>query len=81
MHEQAKVDSGDDWRSEVGEVSSGALSDDLVRAREPGRGREASAPQDIPALGVERYPLARVLVVLRRPRFVHRGRRRVFRIG
>jgi len=51
MTEQVKVESGDDWRSEVGEVSSGAMSDDLARAREPGRGREASAPQDIPALG------------------------------
>src|SRR3954467_11053837 len=51
MNEQAKIERGDDWRSQVGEVAPGELSDDLVRARELGRGREASTPQDIPALG------------------------------
>jgi membrane protein len=51
MSEEATVDPGDDWRSRIGEVGPREMSDDLVRAREPGRGREATTPQDIPALG------------------------------
>ena len=50
MTDQAKIEHGEDWRSQVG-GSPGELSDDLIRAREPGRGREASSPQDIPARG------------------------------
>jgi len=50
MTDQAKIEHGEDWRSQVG-GSPGGLSDDLIRAREPGRGREASSPQDIPARG------------------------------
>lgn len=47
MNEQAE-----DWRSSVGEKAArGEPSDDLARAREPGRGREASTPADIPARG------------------------------
>ena len=43
---------GEDWRSGVGEkAGSDELSADLTRAREPGRGREASTPTDIPARG------------------------------
>jgi membrane protein len=47
MSEQAE-----DWRSSVGEKAGRReLSDDLARAREPGRGRQASTPTDIPARG------------------------------
>ena len=47
MNEQAE-----DWRSSVGETAArGEPSDDLARAREPGRGREASSPADIPVRG------------------------------
>src|SRR3712207_7802003 len=43
---------GEDWRSKVEEeAGSGALPDDLARAREPGRGREANTPGEIPARG------------------------------
>jgi len=40
-----------DWRAEVGVRSNSARSVDLARAREPGRGREANAPEQIPARG------------------------------
>jgi membrane protein len=47
MNEQAE-----DWRSSVGERAvNGEPSDDLARARELGRGREASTPTEIPARG------------------------------
>ncbi|NBJ10658.1 YihY/virulence factor BrkB family protein [Microvirga arsenatis] len=47
MNEQAE-----DWRTSVGEKAAhGEPPDDLVRAREPGRGREANTPRDIPARG------------------------------
>jgi len=47
MNEQAE-----DWRTSVGEKAAhGEPSDDLVRARELGRGREANTPRDIPARG------------------------------
>ena len=45
-----EIEHGEDWRSKVG-GSPGQLSDDLTRAREPGRGRDASTPRDIPARG------------------------------
>jgi membrane protein len=51
MSDEATVEAGEDWRSQVGEVGPREVSDDLIRAREPGRGREATTPQDIPALG------------------------------
>ena len=41
---------GQDWRAKVGEPDSN-LSTDLNRAREPGRGRDADTPEDIPARG------------------------------
>lgn len=47
----AKVaDKGHDWRAEVGASNSGC-SVDLARAREPGRGREAKTPEQIPPRG------------------------------
>jgi len=43
---------GDDWRSKVEEEAApGVLPDDLNRANEPGRGREANTPGQIPARG------------------------------
>jgi len=42
---------GDDWRAEVGERSDPGLSADHARAREPGRGREANTPEQIPPRG------------------------------
>jgi membrane protein len=43
---------GEDWRSTVGEkAEAGTSSVDLARAREAGRGREASSPGEIPARG------------------------------
>jgi membrane protein len=42
---------GDDWRAKVGERSDPGLSVDLTRAREPGRGRQASTPEQIPLKG------------------------------
>ncbi|WP_445504344.1 YihY/virulence factor BrkB family protein [Microvirga sp. G4-2] len=47
MNEQAE-----DWRSSVGEEAArGDPSDDRARAREPGRGRDANTPGEIPARG------------------------------
>ncbi len=52
MDDHAKNEHAEDWRSHIGEeASSGGRSDDLTRAREPGRGREATTPTDIPASG------------------------------
>jgi membrane protein len=44
------ADKGHDWRAEVGASNSGC-SVDLARAREPGRGREANTPEQIPPRG------------------------------
>ncbi|WP_237476732.1 YihY/virulence factor BrkB family protein [Lichenibacterium dinghuense] len=42
----------EDWRAQVGEEPGApGSSTDLARAREPGRGREADSPKDIPARG------------------------------
>lgn len=41
----------DDWRAQVGERNDPGLAADLERAREPGRGREAETPEQIPARG------------------------------
>jgi Predicted membrane protein len=49
---QAKVaDKGHDWRAEVGARNDSNRSVDLARAREPGRGRGANSPEDIPPRG------------------------------
>ena len=46
----AKIaDQGHDWRAEVGAESSTSV--DVVRAREPGRGRQANTPEEIPPRG------------------------------
>jgi membrane protein len=42
---------GADWRAKVGEPEAAATSVDQARAREPGRGREAKTPEQIPARG------------------------------
>lgn len=45
-------DEGRDWRARVGEEpDTSGLSTDQARAREPGRGREADTPKDIPTRG------------------------------
>ena len=47
-----KDEEGKDWRADVGKRSDpGSLAIDEARAREPGRGRDARSPQDIPARG------------------------------
>jgi membrane protein len=47
-----KDSEGEDWRARLGnERDQAPLATDLARAREPGRGREADTPKDIPALG------------------------------
>lgn len=45
------ADNGDDWRADVGAKSPAASPVDLARARESGRGREASRPEQIPPRG------------------------------
>lgn len=45
------VDEGLDWRAEVGARSNSGRSIDLARAREPGRGRQANTPEQIPPRG------------------------------
>jgi hypothetical protein len=45
------ADKGDDWCAEVGVRGNSARSVDLARAREPGRGREANTPEQIPPRG------------------------------
>lgn len=45
------ADKGEDWRAEVGEKGKSLRSIDLARGREPGRGREASTPEQIPPRG------------------------------
>jgi membrane protein len=42
----------EDWRAAVGEAAvDGGLAEDMARAREPGRGRLAESPTQIPARG------------------------------
>ena len=48
MNEDEK---GDDWRAEVGERNDLGFATDLARAREPGRGRKANTPGQIPPRG------------------------------
>jgi membrane protein len=45
------ADKGSDWRAEIGAKSSTDRSVDLARAREPGRGRDANTPEQIPPRG------------------------------
>jgi membrane protein len=45
------ADAGHDWRAEIGASSNSGRSVDLARAREPGRGREANTPEQIPPRG------------------------------
>ena len=45
------ADEGQDWRAQVGAEDNGDLSVDRARAREPGRGREADTPEQIPPRG------------------------------
>ena len=45
------TDKGHDWRAEIGTRDNAGLSVDLGRAREPGRGREATTPEQIPLRG------------------------------
>lgn len=44
-------DSAQDWRSTVEREGESPLSVALTRAAQPGRGRDATAPEDFPALG------------------------------
>src|SRR5215204_6518590 len=41
----------DEWRAHVGETSDASISADVVRSHEPGRGREANTPEEIPPRG------------------------------
>src|SRR3954449_4942525 len=45
------TDNGHDWRAEIVSRDNAGLSVDLARAREPGRGREANTPEQIPPRG------------------------------
>lgn len=44
-------EAAEDWRAEVGEPLERGSSPDRARAREPGRGREADSPEQIPPRG------------------------------
>jgi len=46
-----KAERGDDWRGQVGERKDSSRSTDVERSREPGRGRQAETPEQIPARG------------------------------
>ena len=46
-----ETEQGEDWRAKVGERINQDLSVDLARAREPGRGRDANTPEQIPFRG------------------------------
>ena len=46
-----ELEAAEDWRAEVGEPIQQDSSPDRVRAREPGRGREADSPEQIPPRG------------------------------
>jgi len=54
------AEKGNAWRAQVGERVNSRRSTNLERAREPGRGREAETPEQIPALGWQDI-LSRVL--------------------
>jgi len=72
----AKVaDKGKDWRAEVGASNNSSRSVDLARAGEPGRGREANTPAQIPPRGW-RDILWRVLwsISVDRTRWLHQVR-------
>ena len=45
------TDKSDDWRADVGAENNSGSSVDRARAREPGRGREANGPEQIPPRG------------------------------
>ena len=45
------TDKGRDWRADVGARCNSASPVDLARAGEPGRGREANTPEQIPPRG------------------------------
>jgi membrane protein len=45
------AEKGHDWRAQVGARVDSGLVSDLERAHEPGRGREAETPEQIPAQG------------------------------
>lgn len=47
---EAHIEKSEDWRAQVGEPSE-PTSPDLLRAREPGRGRDANTPEQIPPRG------------------------------
>ena len=46
-----EADQGEDWRAQVGERIDPGHAADIERAREPGRGRDAETPEQIPARG------------------------------
>jgi len=46
-----EAEQGEDWRASIGERNDPRLSADLIRSREPGRGREANTPEQITARG------------------------------
>ena len=46
-----ETEQAEDWRAKVGERINQGLSVDLARAREPGRGRDANTPEEIPFRG------------------------------
>jgi hypothetical protein len=46
-----ETEQAEDWRAKVGERINQGLSVDLARAREPGRGRDANTPEQIPFRG------------------------------
>ncbi len=47
----SQAEEGDDWRAHVGEPSDPSFSPDFTRARERGRGRGATTPEQIPPRG------------------------------
>jgi membrane protein len=47
----SEANKGHDWRAEVGAESNSGRSVDFARASEPGRGREATTPEQIPSRG------------------------------
>jgi membrane protein len=47
----SEADKGHDWHAEVGAESNSGRSVDFARASEPGRGREATTPEQIPSRG------------------------------
>jgi membrane protein len=51
MQMEKPVDKGEDWREQVGATAGSTHSVDRARAREPGRGRDAETPEQIPPRG------------------------------